>query len=161
MSRIKEYLRKLLTRKKRDEKERADIYFEKLIDVLVAFENKHNVKLEKSHGDSYAFSFRNPKGGYCGIRIILISDGKLNIVTSWHTSDIEALIARNRIENIGPLLPDNGELKNILEESYRKALSWDQKDLNDIRNIQLGELSKEEHKKLNSELLESMPFPRP
>lgn len=159
---FKSFNRDYWVKKAMEERGREDRIFEPVINVLQEFGISRNLKFERhTHGGPGPwFLFRNPKGGYCCMKLLLAeAEDSVKIINSWHIADFKTMKAHNRIETNESIILDGSKLKEILEENLKKILSWERGQLDMVLTIQMGQVSKDEHEKIDAEFLEELPFP--
>jgi hypothetical protein len=160
---LKLFSRDYWVKKAKEARDREDRLFEPVINVLQEFGINHNLKFERhSHGGPGPwFLFRNPKGGYCVVKLLLAElEDSVKIKNSWHVSDFNTMKMHNRIETNESFFLDESHLKELLEKNLTKILSWERNQLDMVMNIQMGQVTKAEHEKIDAEFLEALPFPK-
>ncbi len=118
---------------KEEELPTLELFFSPIADSLNEFAAKHNLRIDRYYHQmhSWMLCFRQPKGGAASIEVMKESDDSIMIYGNWWLDDYDAFT--RFIQGDEGILFRMGDenLEQILEEQFRKILSW-----------QLGEWSK-------------------
>jgi hypothetical protein len=109
-----------------NEQPKLEAFFEPLAEVLTAFAQRHNVKLQKYYhqAPSWDFTFRHPQSGVGKIDVHRYSDDSVFLISYWWYDDYDLLTRFGKRVKHEPIPADAPRLSIALESSLRLVVSW-------------------------------------
>ena len=103
-----------------------ELFFAPIADVLNEFASRHNLSLEKywHQISSWRFNFRHPKGGVASVDVMKESDNCVKIYNYWWIDDFDKFTRSARHDETKEYKIESANLNDILEEQFKKILSW-------------------------------------
>lgn len=135
-------------------------FFAPMAGVLCVFGSKHNLMLVRYYHEfpSWRFNFRHPKGGVASLEVMKASEVSIKIYLYWWVDDYGNFTRLSRSGETPSYGVGDPDLPRILEEQFRKVLSWEPGGWTQVATVYEQSWSRM-GKKWHEQVVESYPMP--